>query len=97
MIRNKTNPLIPKGAKIASEGEFRNKILNRAYHMGCSTEVKAIMDKYDELLKYCTNPVERYNIQRLGVCEISKYMDCTSLTIDGKVIYDNEVKEEENK
>ncbi len=93
--RNTTNPLIPQGAKIAPEDEFRTKILNRAYRMGCMTEVRAIFDKYDNLLRYCTNEMERKNIQYLGVCEISKYMDCTSLTINGEVIYDNEAKEED--
>ncbi len=93
--RNKTNPLIPKGAKIAPEDIFRKKIIERATWMGCGQEVKSIFLKYDNLLKYCTNEVERKNIAYLGVCEISKYMDCSSLTIDGQVVYDNEAEKED--
>jgi len=96
MIRNKTNPLIPKNAKIAPEDLFRKKIIARAGYMGCDVEVRAIFQKYDNLLKYCTNEAERKNIAYLGVCELSKYMDCTSLTIDGQIIYDTEA-EKDNK
>lgn len=94
MERNKTNPLIPKNAKIASEAEFRHKIIDRAKWMGCQEDVIRIFQKYDQLLKYCTNEAERKNIQYLGVCEISKYMDCVSLTINGELIYDNDATED---
>ncbi len=63
--------------------------------MGCAIEVKQILAKYDNLLKYCANEQERQNIAYLGVCEISKYMDCTSLTINGQVVYEDNLTVEE--
>lgn len=89
------NPLIPKGAKIAPEDVFRKKIIARATYMGCGVEVRSIFQKYDNLLKYCTNEQERQNIAYLGVCEISKYMDCSSLTINGQVVFEDNMTVEE--
>ncbi len=83
----------PNTKKIAPEDLFRKKILARARYIGVETEVRQIFDKYDLLLKNCTNQQEREAIGVLGVTELSKYLDCTSLTVNGKVIVDDSDEE----
>ncbi len=92
------NELLDPNTKIAPEDETRKRIIARAIYMGCGEEVKAIIKKYDNLLKNCTNDKEREAIGILGVTELSKYMDCTSLTVNGIVIQDDsDFEKQQNK
>lgn len=52
--------------KILSEQETRKHILEMARHLGCEGDVIEIFNKYDSLLKRCTNPMERQAISIAG-------------------------------
>jgi hypothetical protein len=70
--------------KVASEAEFRRAIIQKAFYMGCDDQVKQLFNKYDNLLKGCTNNVERKQISYLGIVELYKLLDCYGgLTIGG--------------
>lgn len=90
-----SDPLMPK-EKVATEAEFRKKIIALAKNLGCDIEVKRIFQKYDNLLKHCTNPKERQDIARLGITELYNYLDCYGgLTINGREIIPSEDPEDQ--
>jgi hypothetical protein len=73
--------------KIASEQEFRKKILQTAKRFGCDIEIKQIFARYDNLLKYSKNETERKQIALLGVTEIHKFLGCRgALVVNGELI-----------
>ena len=77
--------------KITSEVQFRRNVLGLAKRLGCDIEVKMIMDRYDNILKQCTNPIERKHIAIMGISEIHKIMDCRgALVVDGQLIIPGE-------
>lgn len=49
-------------ATIRSEQEMRAGILKAARTLNCEQEVLQIFNKYDSLLRNCTNPIERQAI-----------------------------------
>lgn len=63
--------------KVMGEKETRAKLLYRARCLGadCEYQLKKIMDKYDNLLKNCTNDAERQDMGRLGSIEIFNILD----------------------
>ena len=74
--------------KIRSEKETRKHILDYAEHLGVKPDIVAIMDKYDGLLRNCTNEQERDAIAIMGNTEIHRYLSSQpgQLVIDGKVV-----------
>ncbi len=52
--------------KILSEREYRKNILEIADMLGCRGDVINILNKYDTLLRNCTNPMERQAIGLAG-------------------------------
>lgn len=73
--------------KVASEAEFRKAIILQAKRMGCEQEVKQLFNRYDSLLKHCTNQKERKSIAHMGIVELYKLMDCYGgLSVNGNEI-----------
>lgn len=70
--------------KIANEMQMRRGILATARAWGCEKDVLKIFERYDRLLKNCTNPTERYQIGVMGAAEVHKLLGCRGpLVIDG--------------
>jgi hypothetical protein len=67
MVRNK---------KALSEDQSRDNLLATARKLGCEQEVKQIFNKYDALLKSCTNKSERDQMAILGIVELHKLLGC---------------------
>jgi hypothetical protein len=73
--------------KIANEIQMRKGILATARAWGCEKDVLQIFERYDRILKNCTNPTERYQIGVMGSAEIHKFLGCRGpLIIDGQEI-----------
>ena len=76
--------------KVASEKEFRQKLLNRAFMIGgemARHDIAAIFDKFDKALKTCTSEFERQSIAKMGASEIHKYFYCAGeLVVDGEQV-----------
>lgn len=74
--------------KILSEAQTRKNILEIARHLGCDGDVIEIFNKYDRLLKNCTNEEEKKAIGIMGNMEIHKLLssDPGELIIDNKLI-----------
>jgi len=74
--------------KILSELETRNNILKAAKQLGCEKDVIQIFNKYDLLLRNCTNLQEREAISTMGNLEIHRLLSSTpgELSINGKII-----------
>lgn len=60
--------------KAVPEEETRRNFLKNAKMMGCEKEMQMLFDKYDNLLRNCTNDKERLDIAKLGVLEIYKLL-----------------------
>lgn len=60
--------------KVKSEEESRKNLLANARRMGCYHEIVAILDKYDRLMKTCSNKEERASISALGCHEINNLL-----------------------
>lgn len=74
--------------KILSEAETRKNILEIARHLGCEGDVIEIFNKYDNLLRNCTNQEEKKAIGLMGNMEIHRLLssDPGELLVGGKVI-----------
>jgi hypothetical protein len=82
------------GKPIIPEREFRQILMEEAKFKGaeCAIGLQMLFDKWDRLMKSCTNPDERLAMSKLGIKEISDYMDGKylgyggNLTVNGEVI-----------
>jgi hypothetical protein len=74
--------------KILSEAETRKNILEIARHLGCEGDVIQIFNKYDGLLKNCTNEEEKKAIGLMGNMEIHRLLssDPGDLVVGDKII-----------
>lgn len=86
------NEINKSGVKMTDEKTYRTKLMAEANHKGCGKELKQLFDKFDALLRNCTNAKEREQIGMLGVLEVSKLIDGGyvgkggSLVVNGQVI-----------
>jgi len=53
------------------EAEYRSNLIGLARDMGCEEDLKQIFQKYDDLLRSCTNPQERKEISARGIMEVN--------------------------
>jgi CTP-dependent riboflavin kinase len=60
--------------KVMSEKETRRKLLQHAREVGCEGDMIKILDKYDNLLRNCTNDKERKDISSLGAYEVYRLL-----------------------
>ena len=74
--------------KILPEQETRFRILKHARLVGCEQDMKLLLEKYDKLLRNCTNEKERKDISQLGCMEAYTLLGRGGeLYIDGKLVY----------
>lgn len=84
------------GVKMMDEKTYRFRLMEEAKHKGCAKELQQLFDKFDALLRNCTNQQEREHIGMLGVLEVSKLIDGGyvgkggSLIVNGQVIIADE-------
>jgi hypothetical protein len=77
--------------RVLSEQETRRRILGRARELGCEQDMKTILNKYDRLLRNCTNEQERKAIAQLGVYDMYALLDKGGeLYVDGQLVYKDE-------
>jgi hypothetical protein len=55
---------------VLKEQETRKRLLKHAKLLGCEGDMKLIFEKYDKLLRNCTNDKERADISKLGAYEV---------------------------
>jgi hypothetical protein len=60
--------------KVLSEDETRLRLLKHARLVGCEGDMKLLLDKYDRLLRNCTNEKERSDISKLGAYEVYRLL-----------------------
>lgn len=84
-IKGETTP------KIANERTYRANLLKQAREAGCEKELLQVFDKYDKLLRNCTNIQEKEQIGMLGVLEVSKLLDNGNVGKGGCVIVNGQV------
>ncbi len=73
--------------KIIPEAKFRKQLLEKAKIYGCDIEIKAIIEKYDRILKRCTNDKEKKDIAIMAVAEVHKTMNCFgALVVNGREV-----------
>jgi len=69
---------------ITKEDKFRSELLNLARKQGCENELKQTLDKYDSLIRGCTNPIEKKDIALNGIVEIHRLLNVSgALSVDG--------------
>jgi len=86
---NKKKPL--------SEQETKNKLIQLAKQMGCLPEFLQITERYERLLRNCTNQAENQHISIMGNVEIHKLFNFrNALVVNGQEIIpaDENYKEE---
>lgn len=73
---------------VTHEKESRRRILRDARMLGCEKEASMIFDKYDKLLRNCTNDKERQDIGKMGVYEIfCLFGRGGELYVNGQLVY----------
>lgn len=78
--KNLNNIVIP-------EQETRRRMLAMAREQGCEKEMKLIFQKYDKLLRNCTNAKERADISKLGAYEVYRLLGGGGeLYVDGQLV-----------
>ena len=74
-----TNPL--------TEKETRQKYFDFAKFLGCEKELFQIFDRYDRLIKGCTNPIERHQMSIMANVEVHNLFSFRNpLIVGGKEI-----------
>lgn len=73
--------------KFKTEAEMRKALLSISKALNCQQDVEQIFQKYDKMLKNCTNKDERYLIGLSGVKELHLFLQCKgALVVNGEVI-----------
>ena len=73
--------------KVLSEQESRKRILTHARLNGCEKEILLTFQKYDKLMKNCTNDQERIDMGKLGAIEIYQILGAGGeLVVNGQVV-----------
>lgn len=80
-------PNINISDKVLPEYETRKRLLEHAKLVGCEPEMIILLDKYDKLLRNCTNDKERKDISKLGSYEVYCLLGRGgSLYVDGQLV-----------
>jgi len=85
-----------EAVKMTDEKTYRTRLLAEAKYKGCEKELQQIFNKYDSLLRNCSNAKEREQIGMLGVLAVSKLIDNGyvgeggSLIVNGQLVIDSE-------
>lgn len=77
--------------KILPEKETRHRIMLHAKRVGCEKEMKMIFDKYDRLLRNCSNEKERNDMAQCAIFEIYDTLGRGGeLYVNGQLVYKEE-------
>lgn len=76
--------------KILDEKTFRHNLMNEARAKGCEKELILLFQKFDKLIRTCTNPIEREHIAKLGVIEVHKLIDNGYVGKGGSLVINGE-------
>jgi len=80
-----------KNKKILSEQETRKRIMSHAKRFGCERDMFLLFEKYDKLLRNCTNEQERKDIAKLGCVEMFTLLGRDGqLYVDGQLVVNND-------
>jgi hypothetical protein len=60
--------------KVLPEQETRKRILAHARRAGCEQDIIILLNKYDRLLRNCSDDKERSDISKLGCVEIYRLL-----------------------
>lgn len=60
--------------KILPEKETRKRMIEHARLVGCEKDMILLFDKFDKLLRNCTNEQERLDISKLGAYEVYRLL-----------------------
>lgn len=80
-----------KTVPLVDEKEYRKRLLGEARFKGCEIEMRMIFDKFDKMLRTCSNDEEKKAIGAMGVMEISKLLDSKDVGAGGSLIINNKV------
>ena len=73
--------------KVLNETDTRNRLLAHARLLGCEKDMLKLFNKFDKLLKKCTNEKERKDIGKLGTVEMYSLLGKGGeLYIDGELV-----------
>jgi len=79
------------GITVIPEDRQRARLLALAKMQGCQIELQAIFDKYDNLLRGCTDKKEKAHIAYLGISECAKLLNTSQdLVVNGYIIQSNQ-------
>jgi hypothetical protein len=87
-----------KIVEAATEQSYRRRLIILAREMGCEVDLLQIFDRYDRLLRTCTNKQEADAIRAMGVMEVSNLLDNQylgkggTLTVGGKTVIESKDK-----
>lgn len=90
--------------KVVIEDDYRKNLILTARNMGCEPELRQIFDRYDTLLRNCSNEKEAKAISCLGIKAVSDLLDNGYLgvgnvlrTADGQIIVESKDKSSDGK
>lgn len=73
--------------KVLSEQETRFRILSKAREMGCYKDMLLLFNKFDNLLRNCSNTKEKKDISELASYEVYKLLGGGGeLYVNGKLV-----------
>jgi hypothetical protein len=92
----------PDGTYVIPERDYRLRLIEEAKWKGCEVELLQLFDKWDKVMRNCTNEEELKAMGKLGVLEVSNLLDGRYLGRGGNLIIGGEVAktskdDEENK
>ncbi len=74
--------------KVLDEKATRAKLLARAKSLGIERDLLILLDKYDTLMRNCTNEGERRDMGKLGAFEVYNLFNRGGeLYVDGQLIH----------
>jgi hypothetical protein len=68
-----------------SEAEMRKRAINQARAQGCEMECRMLFDKYDNLLRNCSNDLERKHIAITAIAELHRLLNCQDALVINNV------------
>lgn len=73
--------------KPLSEAETRAKLYSLARWLGCDVELRQIFDRYDRLMKNCTDPNEKKQMSVMANVEVHRLFNFRdALVVSGQMI-----------
>jgi hypothetical protein len=79
--------------KVLDERETRKRLLTHAKMVGCLQDMMLLFQRYDNLLRNCTNEQERKDIGKLASVSVYRLLGGGGqLYIDGQLVCDDEIK-----